>query len=258
MILNGKMMRRVVAAIVVAACLFLVSVAATQGKITKEKLIFSGKERGYYLFVPEGLTAANSASTTSAPMIVTLHGSGRNGLVLVEKWKELAAKEGIILAGPDAVDSAGWRTPVDGPEFLKELVDAIKAKYPVDTRRVYLFGHSAGAEFALMMALLESEYFAAAAIHAGALRPEEYRVIEYAHRKTPMTVFIGTRDPYFPLPLVRGTVSALNAQGFATKLNEIAGHDHNYYVRSSEINRQAWEFLKQQKLNKDPHYTQYR
>ena len=46
----------------------------------------------------------------------------------------------------------------------------LKSKYPINPRRVYLFGHSAGASFALHMSLMESQYFAAAAIHAGALR----------------------------------------------------------------------------------------
>jgi len=107
------------------------------------------------------------------------------------------------------------------------------------------------------MGLLESEYFAAVAIHAGALAPDEYNLIGYATRKIPISVFIGTRDPIFPLPLVRGTVAALNAKGFSTKLNEINGHDHNYYVRANEINRAAWEFLKENKLEKAPRFTEY-
>ncbi len=47
---------------------------------------------------------------------------------------------------------------------------SLKTKYPINPRRVYLFGHSAGAIFALHMSLMESQYFAAAAVHAGALR----------------------------------------------------------------------------------------
>jgi poly(3-hydroxybutyrate) depolymerase len=101
-----------------------------------------------------------------------LHGSNRTGNSLVEKWKDLAKKENFIIAGPDATDLSFWGTPQDGPEFLRDLVEELKSKHPINPRRVYLFGHSAGASFAIQMSLLESQYFAATAIHAGALANE--------------------------------------------------------------------------------------
>jgi poly(3-hydroxybutyrate) depolymerase len=225
---------------------------APEAKISKARLVSSGKAHNYSLFVPESVS-----SGSPAPLILLLHGSGRDGMSQVERWKELAAREGIILAGPDAITPMAWRMPVDGPVFLRDLVNELSSKFPVDPRRVYLWGHSAGAEFALKMGLLESEYFAAVAIHAGALAPDEYKLTDYATRKIPMSVFVGTRDPIFPLALVRGTVAALNARGIVTRLNEIEGHDHNYYPRATQINRAAWDFLKEQKLSAAPRFTEY-
>ena len=230
-------------------------VVNSQAKIVKSKLTSSGKQHSYALFVPESVTPASPA--TPAPLILVLHGSGRDGLSQVERWKELASRDGIIIAGPDATTPMAWRMPVDGPGFLRDLVTELASKYPVDPRRVYLWGHSAGAEFALKMGLLESEYFAAVAIHAGALSPDEYNLTDYATRKIPMSVFVGTRDPIFPLTIVRNTVTALNAKGIATKLFEISGHDHNYYARANEINRAAWDFLKEQRLAGAPRFTEY-
>src|SRR5215813_3086571 len=115
--------------------LFLQARAAD--RITKEALELQGKKRTYYLMVPD-----SAKSSTPVPLIVLLHGSGRNGLSLMEKWKELASKEGVIIAGPDASDPQGWRVPEDGPAFIHELVEALKTKYPINPRRVYLFGHS--------------------------------------------------------------------------------------------------------------------
>jgi len=109
-------------------------------KIVKETMRSQGKERAYYLFVSEKVN-----QKSPAPLIVLLHGSGRNGLSLVEKWKDLANKEGLILVGPDAQNSRGWKIPEDGPGFVHELIETLKARYPVNTRRMYLFGHSAGA-----------------------------------------------------------------------------------------------------------------
>ena len=102
-----------------------------------------------------------------------LHGSNRTGVTLVEKWKDYAKKEGIILAGPDSSNlAAGHRRRMVLISFTSWL-KRLKAKYPINPRRMYLFGHSAGASFALHMSLMESEYFAATAIHAGALRSDE-------------------------------------------------------------------------------------
>src|SRR5688572_28913529 len=209
-------------------------------KIVKETMRSEGKERIYYLFVPDKISPA-----TPAPLLLLLHGSGRNGLTLVEKWKDLAKKEGIIIAGPDALNSQGWRIPEDGPEFINELIDALKAKYPVNTRRVYLFGHSAGAVQALHLSLFESEYFAATAVHAGAIVPEVKPFIERAKRKIPIAIFVGTNDQFFPLTVVRATRDALNAHDFKAELTEIKGHTHWYYDRAPEINRSAWDFLKE-------------
>jgi polyhydroxybutyrate depolymerase len=218
--------------------------------ITKELLTSGGHTRAYYLYVPKSVKP-------SAPLLVTLHGSGHNGLSLVEKWNGLAEKEGMIVAGPDSLNPATWNIPSDGPDMLYDLVEGLKAKYSTDPRRVYLFGHSAGACFALELALLESKYFAATAIHAGALQSSQLRLIDHAERKIPMAIWVGTRDEYFPLPAVRETRDQLNAQGFSVQLTEMPGHTHWYYDVAIGINREAWEFLKKQSLPSDPAYEHY-
>src|SRR4030095_5965613 len=119
--------------------------AASSEKVVKDSITSQNKNRTFYLFVPE------SAKSGPAPLIVLLHGSGRNGLTLADKWKDLAAKEGIILVGPDSLDPKSWTTPVDGPDFLRDLVENLKTKFTINPRRVYLFGHSGGAIFALYM-----------------------------------------------------------------------------------------------------------
>jgi poly(3-hydroxybutyrate) depolymerase len=229
------------------------SLSVTAQEITKELILSQGKERAYYLFVPKGLSPTSQAS-----LIVLLHGSGRNGMSLVEKWKDLAKKEGVIIVGPDALNSQGWKIPEDGPDFIHDLIEALKAKYPINARRVYLFGHSAGAGQALYLSLLESEYFAATAVHAGALRNDDDVFIERAKRKIPISIYVGTNDQFFPLAMVRSTRDALNARGFNSELTEIKGHTHWYYDRAGEINRSAWEFLKKHELEGEPKYEQHR
>src|SRR5947209_158449 len=235
------------------ALLLFAAHARAGEKVSKESFESHGKKRTYYLFVPGSVTAA-----APVPLVVLLHGSGRNGLSLAEKWKDLASAEGFIIVGPDAISTQGWHTPEDGPDFLRDLVEMLRAKYPVNPRRVYLFGHSAGAVFALDLAMLESEYFAAAAVHAGAWRSaEEFSILAYPKRKIPMAIIVGDRDGFFPLDSVRATEAALKEKGFTVEVTVMKGHDHWYYDLAPGINRNAWDFLKRYELGGEPTYATY-
>lgn len=235
-----------------ALLMFPLPINASSERIVKDSITSQGKQRNYYLFVPDSVKAS-----TPAPLIVLLHGSGHNGMSLIEKWTDVAKQEGIIIVGPDSIDSSQWSSPVDGPDFLHDLVEAIKSKYPVNPRRVYLFGHSAGAIFALQVSLLESQYFAATAVHAGALQTQAYSLIDHAKRKIHIAIFVGTRDAYFPLTAVRATRDELQKQGFSVELTEIPNHDHWYYDLAPKINRSAWDFLKKYELAEDQQYEHY-
>ena len=233
--------------------LLCASSAFAKDDITKELITSNGKTRAYYLYIPSTLK-----TPPLAPLIVMLHGSNRTGNSLVEKWKDYAKKEGIIIAGPDATNLGGWGSPQDGPDFLHDLVEELKTKYPINPRRVYLFGHSAGAIFALHMSLMESQYFAAAAIHAGALASDDLEMIDLAKRKIPISIQVGDSDNFFPVKIVRATGDALKQKGFTVDLIEIAGHDHWYYDQASKFNQTAWQFLKKYELDADPQYQKYR
>lgn len=237
------------------AALLLLSITATSAAkddITKELITSNGKTRAYYLYVPSTIKPASPA-----PLILMLHGSGRTGTSLVEKWKDLAKKEGIIIAGPDSTDIRGWGSPQDGPDYLRDLVEELKSKYSINPRRIYLFGHSAGASFALEMSLMESQYFAATAVHAGDLRGDDIQLIKMAKRKIPMSIQVGDSDDYFPVKAIRTTRDALNAAGFSIELVEMPGHDHWYYDLAPKINKAAWDFLKKYELDSDPKYQKY-
>ena len=236
-----------------AALLALSALArASDATVAKLTVVSRDAERTAYVFVPSTL-----AADRPAPMIVTLHGSGRNGRTLVDAWKGLAEKEGIVLAGPDSTDAAHWASPQDGPQLLEDVVDAVAARHAIDGRRVYLFGHSAGAVFALQMACLESEYFAAAAVHAGAVDPKYFTIFDYAARKIPIAIWIGTKDRFFPLDGVRATADALKSRGFPVTLTEIPNHTHDYYSVSKDLNLEIWRFLSAQKLAEEPRFRKY-
>ena len=241
------------AALLSCCCALLLSASASAAdKATKETFGSGGKTRTYYLLVPE-----SAKKTGSPPLIVLLHGSGRDGKSLLDPWTPLARKQGIILAAPDALTPQGWRVPEDGPDFLYDLIEMLTTQFDIDRQRVYLFGHSAGAGHALVMALMESEYFAAIAVHAGTLPQSSYPLLNSAPRKTPIAMWVGTEDALFPLPAVRATRDALKAHGFHAELTELAAHTHNYYLRAGAINEEVWKFLQPIALPNEPHYERY-
>jgi poly(3-hydroxybutyrate) depolymerase len=237
----------------IAGFIFASSYSLQGQKVIKESIRSAEKDRTYYLFVPDKID-----QSSPVPLVVLLHGSNRNGLSLVEKWKDLAKNEKFIIVGPDALRSNGWQIPDDGPGPIHELVTALRAKYAINPRRIYLFGHSAGAGQALYLSLLESEYFAATAVHAGALAKDDTSYIENSKRKIPIALFVGTKDQLFPLEVVRSTRDMLKAKGFEVELTEIKDHTHWYYDRAPEINQNAWKFLKSHELKGEPKYEQHR
>lgn len=227
--------------------------AAEKAEIHKESVASGGTTRSYWLFVPESKTPTR----TPRPLLVLLHGSGRNGETLIKPWKDLASKEGIVLAAPDSADSVHWNSPGDGPILLRDVVAAVSAATPIDPKRVYLFGHSAGAVFALQMAAFESEYFAAVAIHAGSLHADYLTTFDWAKRKIPYSIWIGTKDAFFPIEEVRATRDALKSRGFPVEYTEIPGHTHDYYGSSKEVSAAAWTFFQSHPLPADPKFVVY-
>ena len=232
--------------------IMLAAPAAAADKVTREAFQSGGKTRLYFLYVPETL-----APDTQAPLLVLLHGSGQDGRSLLDPWKALAKREGLILAAPNSTDKAEWHLKKDGPDFIADLIDVIRSSHPVDLRRLYLFGHSAGALQALLLGLLESEYFAAVGVHAGALSKDTWPMIDLAERKIPLGIWVGDADPLFPREAVRMTQAALEAKGLPVRVRTIDNHTHNYYQRSDGVNAEVWAFLKVHRLDHNPKFKEY-
>jgi len=240
-------------ALLVLAILWRPPLPVADAKVQKLTFGSGGTNRTYYLFIPE-----KASTGAPAPMLLLLHGSGRDGKSQMDQWVSLAKTEGVVLVAPDASDSRAWRVPQEGPDFFHDLVELVRVSNDVvDERRIYVFGHSAGAIHALDLGLLESRYFAAIPAHAGIVSPEVAPFMQQAPRKIPIAIWVGTADPLFPVMTVRRTQAALNDAGFDAKLTEIKGHTHDYYSRAADINKQVWAFLKDQKLPDAPFFQPY-
>ena len=209
--------------------------------------------RDYFLFVPGSI-----APDTPAPVLLLLHGSYSTPFDVLPQWTDVAQRAGVILAAPKSIDVYGWRIHDDAPALLRDIVDDIATRRPVDRRRLYLFGHSGGAVHALTLGLLESQYFAAIAVHAGAFRDRgSFNAIQAARRKIPVWITIGDRDQFFTMKDVTSTEAALRNAGIPVVLTVIKVHDHSYTDVAPSVNRAAWAFLEPIQLGQPPVFISY-
>lgn len=221
--------------------------------VEKDLITFQGHKRIVYVFIPD-----SSPTAVPAPLIVLLHGSGEEGISLAGPWRPLAAREGIILVAPNSANRRTWDPHDDHPDFIRELIDNVEVRHLIDRRRLYLFGHSGGGMYALTLSLLESQYFAATAVHAGVLRQVTEQTLESAKRKIPLALWSGTQDRMISLQAVEASQHILEEHGFPVELHQMPGRDHNYYVHSSGVNEAAWGFLRGHELEESPKFQSYK
>ncbi|MDP1829472.1 MAG: alpha/beta hydrolase fold domain-containing protein [Archangium sp.] len=99
---------------------------------------------------------------TALPLLVALHGYGRSGTALDEQFalSRFAESRDVLLVLPNALHDArgnrSWR-PASEPkfpfdrEYLRAVIQSVKARYAVDPARVFVFGYSQGGHMAHRM-----------------------------------------------------------------------------------------------------------
>ncbi len=70
-----------------------------------------------------------------APLLLLLHGSGRDAASIFDPWQSLAKKERIVLVAPDSLNRAGWNGTADRSvpvEAARSTLNTLKAAgFPV-------------------------------------------------------------------------------------------------------------------------------
>jgi predicted esterase len=198
------------------------------------------RDMDYVVYVPPG------AATGLLPVLVLLHGAGDQAENFIRAWKSLAQKKQIVLIAPQLPRDPTLEPHI--PKILPCLVDDARKQASVDSHRIYLFGYSMGGYLAYDGALLDSDYFAAAAIHAMGIADEFTPIVQRATRKIPIAISIGDRDQMVSLAQVRRTRDLLQRSGFRVQYQEIFDHSHNYYEMSDTINNDVWRFLEAYRL----------
>lgn len=125
-------------------------------------------------------------NNTPAPLVVLLHGYGSSGMQQdgYMRFSELVDRYGFLLVTPDGTQEAGGRnsrfwnasdaccnffnSDLDDSAYVLSIINAVKAAYEVDDRRVYLIGHSNGGFMSYKAAHDHSSVIAGIASLAGA------------------------------------------------------------------------------------------
>jgi len=128
---------------------------------------------------------AGYRSGIAAPLVILLHGYTATG-AKQESYLKLTAesdRRGFLYAYPDSTaDHEGntfWNATdaccdlygsnVDDSGYLSRVIDAVKARFTVDAKRVYLVGHSNGGFMAYRMACDHADQITAIVSLAGAM-----------------------------------------------------------------------------------------
>jgi polyhydroxybutyrate depolymerase len=130
-----------------------------------------GKLRDYRLFIPPSLKL-----TAPVPLVVVLHGApiDAQGFENVIHFDHQATVGGFIEASPNGCDGL-WSYADGGPktadeDFIEKVVIQVESRYPIDPRRVYAVGGSAGSWIAYLLACDFADHLTAIASVAGTMR----------------------------------------------------------------------------------------
>ena len=242
-----------ISAAAIAAALCLCAAAAPQGLPEGVELKFTHSGHGshsYYRYIPP-----KAPKDTPLPLMVVVAAANQTGVNEIAGWSNIADTNNVLMVGPNVGGlSADWDELFDHPEWIHGAIEEVKKEHPVDGRRMYLWGDSSGGAFAFYLACLESNYFAAAAVHGAVIRNFKFQIADLAARKIPFAYYIGTRDNWWTLEQTRSVRDALTTRGFPVHYVELKGADHNFFAHREDVTGDAWEYLSQYALDADPKF----
>jgi poly(3-hydroxybutyrate) depolymerase len=173
-------------------------------------------------------------------LIVQFHGSGGDetnlqGGVLESLGRLGVASQYIVVGGKSK--GGRWERSDDDPVF--KMIDWVQATYPVDARRVFMTGYSAGGFTSSRLAAEHMDRIAGAAPYAGygahfggAVRGGT-RGASPADTKTEFYIVHGDKDETVKVDNSRGGARDLKSRGYRYVYREVAGADHgNLWGRS--------------------------
>jgi len=181
---------------------------------------------GFSLYVPEQWDGR-----APMPLVVALHGGSGHGRDFLWSWLSNGRSRGMLVMTPTARDRT-WSImggeDVDA-EPLRQMVETVAARYPVDRARVLLTGMSDGATYTFLCGLREGMPFTHLAPACGVLHP--FLMVPgglAAARGKPIYMVHGALDWMFPIATAHFAREALREAGAQVVYREIADLSHTY------------------------------
>jgi poly(3-hydroxybutyrate) depolymerase len=200
----------------------------------------------YRLFVPSAYEGRPT------PLVVALHGAGGSENTMVDRdngvLKTLAERYGFLVASPlgyrpnsnyglgqsaaEAAVPALMRTAVMAGKDVMHVLEAVRREYNVDSRRIYLLGHSGGGGGTWVLGVSHPEIWAALAPIASAFNASGWLDLTRI-KHIPVLIAHGDRDNVAPIESSRGMASKLTQAGGSPRLVVIPGAGHDTAVAAA-------------------------
>lgn len=191
------------------------SSTAFSGELVKKtfraKSYRGSRDRRYQVYVPDKYTESKPV-----PMVIVLHGCKQTEQNMIEEtgFNGLAERDNFIVVYPFITSYDGFRAKncwgfwfdqhihegAGEAEDLYQIALAVESQFKVDPERRYITGLSSGGAMSTVMAVTQSEYFAAAGAVAGLPYSETFGFM------TPNCFFRGIFRP------VHAVISAMGAE----------------------------------------------
>ena len=179
---------------------------------------------GFSLYVPESWDGR-----TPRPLVVALHGGTGHGRDFLWSWlREARSREVLLLAATSQGRTWSIMGENADAESLRQMVDGVAERYPIDRARVLLTGMSDGGTYTMICGLQDGMPFthlapACGVLHLGLLGGGLERA-----RGRPIYLVHGALDWMFPVYTARMAQEALTAVGARLVYRELSDLSHTY------------------------------
>jgi poly(3-hydroxybutyrate) depolymerase len=228
-----------------------------------------GIERAYTLYVPESAVAAMADGPV--PVLFALHGAGDTGsnFTSATGLEDTADANAFVLFGPWALgavwfwqEEEDWDSPDGNPSSLEndlqlvlDLISMARESYWLDGDMFYAVGHSRGAGFTGLTAILSGTAepasgtwespFAAYCVNAGFDATGGSVDPAPVEPKRPVWIIHGTSDTIVPYSLGESFYEDLEAAGWNATFTPVDGAGHTWLFQSSlgQTNQDLWDWF---------------